>query len=75
MEVQEEGYDAKVKLSLCNLHLQFFQTDSPYSIAVTGLIYTLSWSIYNHKHTALSAVSITTVVSLSLSFPIYKLGK
>lgn len=61
MKIQEDEYDAKVKLNLWNLRLQFGQIDSAYNIAVTGFIYTPSWSICNHVHT-LSAVSITTVV-------------
>lgn len=74
MKIQEGEYDAKVKLNLWDRHLQFGQIDSAYNIAVTGFIYTLSWCICNHAHT-LSAVSITTMVSLSLSFTVHKMEK
>ena len=74
MKIQEDKYDAKVKLNLWNLHLQFCQIDSAYNIAVTGFIDTPSWSMCNHMHT-LSAVCITTMVSLSLSFTVYKVEK
>lgn len=74
MKIQEDEYDAKVKLSLWNLHLQFCQIDSAYNTAVTGFIHTPSWSMCNHMH-PLSAVSVTTVVSLSLSLTVYKMEK
>lgn len=45
MKVQENRCDAKVKLNLRHLHLQFCLIASRYiyNIAVTELIYTVSW--------------------------------